>query len=135
MFLNEEYPPNGVTIPLQVQNAHSDASPPIPETVVFSSKSSGRMRIVQQNRNTQSRLLAWTPSFGFPTLAPFEGTPIAKKKLAEIGNVRIFLVREFSGIVWAGFTMGSPNEKQKNLPFAGVLWGDRAGGYWSGEDE
>lgn len=88
------------------------------------------MRIAQQNRHRHSRLSAWSPAAGFPSLQPGQGTADANKLLTALGEVHIYLARDAHGNVWAGYTKGAPTAKQQQQPFANILWGSSPGGYW-----
>lgn len=128
-------PPNGVPIRLEVGNQGRPDAPK--QSLEFWSKSSGkkgmppdRMRIAQQNRHRHTRLSAWLPSAGFPSLQPGQKTPEANELLTEIGGLHIYLARDADGNVWAGYTKGAPNPKQQQQSFANVLWGSSPGGYW-----
>lgn len=132
-FLHIGYPDNGKKTTLLVGN---QKTPNVdPEELEFWSKSSGRMRIAQQNRISQNRLSAWSPQYGFPKLESFEGTPIASTLLDAIGQLHIYLIRTSDGAVWAGYTKGKPSEEDLQQPFADLLWGQSKGGYWSFKEE
>jgi hypothetical protein len=127
-FLRATYPPKGIRLTLNVNNR---AQPDLPgEPLEFWRKSEGRMRIARQNRHRQSRLRAWSPREGFPSLGVNEGTADAAKLLESIGGLHIYLARAADGAVWAGYTTGRPSKKDQALPFANIMWGDSPGGYW-----
>lgn len=127
-FLNAEYPPNGHPLTITVHDqTHPDLTP---EHVEFWAKSSGRMRIAQQNRHRHKRLTAWSPSRGFPQLGREATTDDARHLLERIGGIHLYLARAQSNIIWAGFTTGKPSVKELTLPFANILWGNSKGGYW-----
>lgn len=124
-------PPNGVAITLDVGN---QAAPNMPkQELEFRSKSAGRMRIARQNRHRHTRLSAWLPAAGFPSLASGQNTQDAAQVLEDAGGVHIYLARDEDGNVWAGFTKGQPSTKQSQQPFASILWGNSPGGYWKYE--
>ena len=127
-FLREEYPPNGVPLRLEVYNR---ARPDLPvEQLEFWAKSQGRMRIARQNRHRHSRLRAWTPEAGFPSLEAYQDTDDAADLLNSIGGLHIYLARAADGTVWADYTKGRPSKDDAQLPFAHILWGEGRGGYW-----
>jgi hypothetical protein len=127
-FLREEYPPNGTPLILEVSNR---AQPSLPvEPLEFWAKSEGRMRIARQNRHRHSRLRAWTPEMGFPSLRETQDTADAVNLLSAIGGLHVYLARAADGTVWAGYTTGFPSEAEEKLPFANILWGNSRGGYW-----
>lgn len=128
-FLHDEYPPNGFAIRLPVFDRTNPEAPP--EEIEFWAKSAGRMRISRQNRHRHSRLTAWSPERGFPTLEPFDTTENAKELLDAIGGLHIFLARGENNLVWAGYTTGIPNPENARLPFADILWGESPGGLWA----
>jgi hypothetical protein len=130
-FLRASYPPNGVPILLSVGSQSSPSQPP--EVVEFYNKSSERMRIAKQNRHRFGRLSAWSPSSGFPSLAPNQTTEDATALLRSLGGLHIYLARTEEGQVWAGFTTGAPSRSQENQPFANILWGASPGGHWKYE--
>lgn len=133
-FLRSEYPNNGEVIDLEVGNFLSPLKPQ--ETLTFSSKSQGRMRIANQNRHRAVRLSAWSSDEGFPRLEAGQNTEDARAVLEEIGGLRIFLVRGEDGNIWAGYTIGEANEAQAKQPFASINWGaETSGGYWRYEEE
>lgn len=128
LFLGKTYPPNGVPLILEVNNR---AQPDLPgESLDFRSKSLGRMRIARQNRHRHSRLTAWTPQMGFPSLEAYQDTGDARSLLDSIGGLHIYLARAADGTVWAGYTIGRPSKREAQLPFANILWGDSKGGHW-----
>jgi hypothetical protein len=127
-FLRKTYPPNGVPLILEVNNR---AQPDLPvEPLEFWAKSEGRMRIARQNRHRHSRLRAWTPEMGFPSLEAYQDTTDATNLLNSIGGLHIYLARAADGTVWAGYTTGRPSKEEAQLPFANILWGESRGGYW-----
>ncbi|WP_375276875.1 hypothetical protein [Alteromonas australica] len=129
-FLRTSYPQNGQPIVIQVLDINKNANEQTPVELEFSSKSQERMRINRQNRHTQQRLPAWSNSRGFPTLAPFEDSEVAKSVLESVGEVHIFLIRDDLGKIWAGFTKGTPNSLEAKQPFSDILWGNVDGGIW-----
>ena len=131
-FIRADYPENGVVRELMVYDlAHPDSEP---EVFEFRSKSAGRMRTSKQNRHRNTRLKAWRPDRGFPTLSPFDKSDVAKQVLDELGQVHIFFARLENGKVFAGFTKGNPEtDDDAKQPFAEMLWGESKGGYWSNE--
>jgi hypothetical protein len=132
-FLCEpKMPPNGVPITVDVGNQARPDVPP--QRLEFWSKSAGRMRIARQNRHRHSRLSAWLPAAGFPSLQSGQTTDDANKLLNELGGVHIYLARDTDGKVWAGYTKGAPTAKQQQQPFANILWGNSPGGYWKHEE-
>jgi hypothetical protein len=93
------------------------------------------MRIAKQNRHRHSRLGAWNPAAGFPQLQGNEGTQAAKKLIATLGGLHIYIARGNDHSVWAGFTVGSATANESALPFANLLWGKSSpGGYWKYEE-
>ena len=126
-FLNAKYPAKGQTIEIDVGDFSRPTLPPQP--VVFSSKSQERMRISNQNRHRASRHPAWSPTVGFPTLKPGQGTIDAKVLLDQIGGLRIWIARAPDGSYWAGYTIGTPSKSAALQPFANIAYGKR-GGYW-----
>lgn len=132
-FLRSDYPENGEIIEVQVGNFLRPTQPQ--ETLTFSSKSQGRMRIANQNRHRATRLSAWSPDEGFPTLEAGQNTEDAHVVLEEMEGLRIFLVRGEDGNVWAGYTIGEANEAEAKQPFASINWGrSTSGGYWRYEE-
>jgi len=127
-FLDATYPSNGTPIILNVGNQRNPNSSS--ETLEFYSKSSQRMRISKQNRHRHSRLSAWLPQVGFPSLKPNETTQDARALLSRLGGVHIYLARGPDNSVWAGYTKGTPTARESCLPFADIMWGNKAGGYW-----
>lgn len=128
-FLHSDYPINGQALRVQVGNQKEPNAEL--EELEFWSKSNGRMRIAQQNRNSQNRLSAWSSASGFPKLDPFQGTEVASELLNNIGLLHLYLIRTSDKAVWAGFTTGQPSVTQLEQPFAKLLWGNTRGGYWS----
>ncbi|EJG1640288.1 hypothetical protein ACHELT_004032 [Vibrio alginolyticus] len=128
-FIRKDYPENGVVHEIEVYDIKKpDLTPKI---LGFQSKSMGRMRTSKQNRHRNDRLCAWLPDRGFPTLEPFATNDDAKRVLRECGNVHLFLARVQGEKVYVGFTKGEPSDSDASQPFAGLLWGEGKGGYWS----
>lgn len=133
-FLSSKYPNNGEVIELEVGNFLIPEKPK--ERLTFSSKSQGRMRIANQNRHRATRLSAWSPEGGFPSLEAGQNTADARVLLEHIGGLRIFLVKGEEGDVWAGYTVGEADEAQAKQPFAAINWGTAtSGGYWKYEEK
>lgn len=132
MFLRLPRVPNS-PVSLTVRS-HFD--PSSTDVVEFDVKSQDRMRIANQNRNWSHRAAGWSPQAGFPTLGPAETTEDAEHLIASLGGLRIYLVRDEDGDVWAGFTTGAVAPPEvAGLPFAHLLYGNTDGGYWRyGED-
>lgn len=132
-FLKSEYPDNGEVLEVKVGNFLEPSQ--AQETLTFSSKSQGRMRIANQNRHRAKRLSAWSPEEGFPSLGAGQNTEEARVVLEEIKGLRIFLVRGDDGNIWAGYTIGEANAAEAKQPFASINWGtSTSGGYWQYED-
>ncbi|PCK30588.1 hypothetical protein [Pseudoalteromonas piscicida] len=129
-FIRKDYPENGMVHSLEVYDIKSPESEP--EVLEFRSKSMGRMRTSKQNRHRNTRLSAWLPKRGFPTLEPFASIEDAQRVLEEYGCVHLFLARLESSKVFVGFTKGQPPTKSDaSQPFSDLLWGESKGGYWS----
>jgi len=133
-FLGKSYPDNGEQITISVGDQKDPDT--TAQIIEFWAKSSGRMRISQQNRHRHARLAAWSPQSGFPTLEPYCGSDIAKSIIQDIGGLHIYLARDQNGKVWGGFTTGPIPESSSHLPFSNILWGQKnPGGYWQLEEE
>ena len=128
-FVGSSMPPP--PIPLQVRNPYNPAN--ASELIEFDKKSGNRMRITNQNRHSMSssRPRGWLPGAGFPTLTASQDTVDARTLLNQLGHVHIYLARDAHGVVWAGFTQGSPSAAEANLPFAHIAWGATRGGHWT----
>ena len=106
--------------------------PELRDVVQFDNKSQGRMRIRNQNRHRTGRVPAWSPANGFPSL-PEEAasTADARRLITSLGGLHVFLARVADGTVWAGYTVGTLDDRGGELPFAPLLSGDAEGGYWA----
>lgn len=130
-FLGLSSPPGlGSTIPISVRNPRAPTA--LAQTLEFWVKSQNRMRTGPMNRyrGSNTRPNGWSPAAGFPTLPAGQDTNAARTLLNGLGGVRIFLARDPTGAVWAGFTAGSPTTIEASLPYAHLAWAPGTGGYW-----
>jgi hypothetical protein len=126
-FLRKPYPTN---VPISLTVA-SVGMPGHLDVVQFDKKSQGRMRIPNQNRYRATRVYAWSPASGFPSL-PEDGasTEDAATLIKSLGGLHIFLARSSDLKVWAGYNKGNLDDRGGAFPFAHLLSGNSEGGYW-----
>ena len=76
--------------------------------IVFESKSSGRMRIANQNRQQEPirRHTAWTREHGFPTAPDDISSTVKAKEYLPEGGLRVYIVKTQDGRYFAGHTKG-----------------------------
>lgn len=127
-FLRIKYPAGSpVNVPVRCWGKNAA----LVENVEFSDKSQGRMRITNQNRHRANRVFAWSPSNGFPQLSGSASTADAKALIAKLGGLHIWIVRDDTGELWAGYSKGAaPPADQAHQPFAHMLYGSHPGGHW-----
>lgn len=131
-FLGKPYPSQGS--PLRVP-ARAVGRPNQIADIEIAEKSSGRLRIPNQNRYRATRHPGWSPEVGFPRLEPGSCSTMAANQLIDsIGGLHIFLARDEKDQIWAGYQIGTLDDESVHPELRKILSGTHRGGVWFFED-
>lgn len=93
-------------------DAHVMSDPQVTAKLEFKPKTSGRLRISNQNRHSEATMRhpAWTKRYGFPEAPDSVGSPEEVRAYYPEGGLRVYVVHTTNGEYYAGYTKGKrPN--------------------------